>query len=194
MTKSEEPSKKSKAANVEENDSVFEFLYTDFERIASFIAQFNDFGQLKEILQSKSAGRATGAGDVQKFTGNVGIAKGEAEISSDYTAHHDAASHRVYDGQWMAPLMFLDSVDQKGLLIQDAEKARIGQLVIFKGPLKIRDFESLSKIWHQPAIRALIETGGKEPQEPVNRHARRKSKASQTKGKAEEPSHIDVFL
>lgn len=194
MTKSGRPSTTYKAESAEESASVFEFLYTDFERIASFIAQFNDFGELKEILQSKSAGRATGSGDVQKVSGNIGFAKGDAEISSEYAAHHDAGSQRVYDGRWMAPLMFLDSVEQKELLIRDASKAHIGQLVIFKGPLKIRDFASLSKIWQQPAIRNLIEAGNKDTQDSGNRHVRRKLKASQPKRKADQVNEFDLFF
>jgi hypothetical protein len=44
------------------SDSVYDFLYNDRQRVGSFLAQFDNYGHLQQIIQRETAQKATKRG------------------------------------------------------------------------------------------------------------------------------------
>lgn len=90
MSYDESERKLSEAPEHRDTDSVFDFLYVDQRRIASFLSQFNNFGDLTQIVSSRSARRSKADESALSGSGGVVVAKGEARSTSTQSAHHDA--------------------------------------------------------------------------------------------------------
>jgi hypothetical protein len=153
------------ARDQEKEDSVFDFLYIDSRRIALFLSQFDAYGHLKALTRSVSENAKTGGGIDLKL----------AKI--DYSDGSDSSVKKEYDAQWVAPLTFLDTADQRGLIERDITKARIGRLVLLSGRLSMLDMAMLKGAWEMPAIRQQIQSGV-TPTAPLSRAQRRRGEAA----------------
>jgi hypothetical protein len=80
----------------EKDDSVFDFLYVDVQRIAVLLAQFDEYGHLTGLTKTVSTGSNTGG------TWNVSVAK------RDFSDSEQSSLQKQYDQRWIAPLTFLD--------------------------------------------------------------------------------------
>lgn len=174
-----------------ESASVFDFLYVDHQRINTFLSQFSEFGGLSSIVHAKAAGRGKEDAGTFKAQGSAVVVKGEANYSEKTKAELSESSQRTYDPLWSNTLSFLDKIEDRNLLKRDIEQAAFGDLVLIMGPVSIRDFGLLEKVWSLPSFKAIAEHGN--PENSGNREERRRS-AKAKKGKADPPSEIDLFF
>lgn len=168
-------------------DSVFDFLYHDARRVASYLAQFNDFGSLTSIQHTEAAQRAqqkTGA--LSAEGGLAGVAKAGGSSTAQSGSHYQETAQRVYDPLWTNALSFLDFMQKRDLLRRDLQDARIGQIVMFSGDLSLFDLGVLKKMWDLPAVKKAMLQAAKSDEEQKaaaevvygNRKERRKAAAS----------------
>jgi hypothetical protein len=74
----------------------------------------------------------------------------------DTGASEQTSQTRQFDPQWLAPLIFLDQADQRGMIVRDLANARIGKLLLVSGRLAIFDLGMLRNAWEIGAIRDVI--------------------------------------
>ena len=140
-------------------DSVYDFLYYDTRRVASFLAQFDKSGYLTGIAQS--AERIRTREDTDKTAGSVLLVGGEVtESASDGWAK---GSQRTYDPSWANALALLDHLDQSNLIVRDIGAAAVGQIVLFAGDLQVTDLLTMSKTWELPTVRKLMDGAAGTP-------------------------------
>ena len=108
-----------KAPDEQKNDSVFDFLYYDRQRVGSFLAQFDDSGHLQQVKASDSASKGTkrglkiGAGASYFGTGgNLNFERSPGE-------HGVEATERIYDPLWSNALTLLDYLESANLICRD---------------------------------------------------------------------------
>jgi hypothetical protein len=170
MSKSVEKASE-KALDEPQSDSVYDFLYCDSRRIASFLAQFDDSGHLEKVIQRESA--ATGSKRGWKFglggggmvVGTGGTGNASFEISP--AAGGSEASERVYDPLWTNARTFLDYLEGASLLQRNLLEARIGQFALLSGALGFFDLSLLKSAWEQPFVRGLLKAGMNLAQPPI---------------------------
>jgi hypothetical protein len=165
-------SKRKKRASIKEReepklDSVLDFLYYDNRRVALLIAQFDDFGLLQQIERTETT--AESATDKARMSANIGprslslqtgIDRGTEETGTD-------SSKRVYDPFWVIPLSFRDYLEERGLLRNNLNTARIGQIVVVRGRLTILDMGLLKSLWRIPeakenAMQSALQNPGQD--------------------------------
>ena len=173
--------------------SVFDFVYVDFQRVSSLLSQLNDMGNLSEISENKSAGRSSDKADSQELGGSIAVASGRAQFGTTIGARHERSIQRTYDPRWMNAINFLDEADERDLINRNIGSARIGEIVMISGPLRIRDFGSLREIWRKPSMEKSMRLGAPK-QTGGNRQARRKTAASGALPKNPQPTDLDIFL
>ena len=154
------------ASALPERSSVYDFLYHDPRRIASFLAQFSQHGHLESLSRSEST--AAGTTDKSVVTGRAGLpAVGSVGGSGETTASESVteALTKTYDPLWANALALLDHLSQHGLIRRDVTQASIGQFVLAQGELDIVNLGTLHAAWAENPIRKLITSGvrGKEP-------------------------------
>lgn len=180
------------ASGHEEGNSVFDFIYVDFQRISLLLSQFNNLGEMSQVSEFKGAGRGSEKGDSQELSGTVAVASGKTQFDSRILARHEQSISRTYDPRWMNAINFLDEAEGRSLLNREIETARIGELVLISGPLKITDFGALRDIWNKPSMVQAMKAG-QTSNVSLNRHERRKTGKSSVK-ENREPDGIDLFL
>lgn len=153
-----------KASKVEQGeqvtDSVFDFLYHDGRRIGSFLAQFDQSGLITEIKQGESVTKGAkrgfkleaGAQVALLGGGNLGFERSPGEAGGE-------SIERSYDPFWANARMFLDVIDEKGLIQRDLSTAAIGQFVLVKGWLSIYDLLMFQEAWKLPSLQRMIRSG-----------------------------------
>lgn len=161
-----------------EPDSVFDFLYHDSRRVASFLAQFDANGLLTGLTQSESV--AKGAKRSKKFGlgGDVPlIGGGKLEFEVGPGEIGSQALERVYDPFWTNARLFLDVLTERNMIQRDITEARMGQIVLVTGSLIIADMKMLQSVWSLPGVQkviaASVEPDADAEDEPVNRQQRR---------------------
>jgi hypothetical protein len=152
MSKSE-PRRSGRARVRQENASVYDFLYHDARRVASFLAQFNDAGHPQQVKQTDSVTK--GSTDKGGFSGgvNVGIAKFGGATDTSVTQEGTEESERTYDPLWANALTLLDFLEQKRLIQRNISRARIGQIVLASGGLHILDTRILADLMSIPTLK-----------------------------------------
>jgi hypothetical protein len=176
-----------------ESTSVFDFIYHDARRIASFLSQFDDNGHLTSIKQTESVsvgvtrGKSFGISGSVPALGGAGI---QAQISPGEKGRE--GFERAYDPIWANALELLSALTVKGMIQRDLQNARIGQFVLASGSLSFTDLNLFQTMWKIPIFQELISKGMMPPAENEglntaggNRHERRKnqgrSRANQSK-------------
>ncbi|KIQ02250.1 hypothetical protein RU07_12470 [Agrobacterium tumefaciens] len=172
------PSDQSNEAREQESeDSVFDFLYYDVSRIASFLSQFDSSGHLTELRQSQSAYQRTHRSGTVEVKGSIlaASALGKDELRTENNS--EKSNQKSYDPRWVNALSFLDYLEDAHLLNRDLTHASIGQLVLFTGDLSLFDLSILKSLWSLPAAKNLLITGATQSAQqdavPQNRRERR---------------------
>jgi len=201
MSKSEDQALQ-KGRGEPENASVYDFLYHDSRRIASFLAQFDENGLLTGLTRGESATKGARRGS--KFEIGADIPIGGGHISYERSPGESGAEslERAYDPFWANAREFLDALDSRNMIQRDIKSASIGQFVLASGSLIIADLQMLQSMWKLPAIQELLRksaqeaTAGTEPQ-PHNRHQRRGQEKNQEKVKGKtnvDTSELEIAM
>lgn len=144
-----------------ENDSVFDFLYHDPRRIASFLGQFDPNGVVQSLKRADQSSDTSVDTSTDGMKLNVGVVAGQLGQSNTATIGSSKSSERTYDPLWSHARAFLDYLHQSDMIEDDVYRANIGQFVLFSGSLVIADIAALKEAWKLPTIRKLL--GASEP-------------------------------
>lgn len=130
--------------NSQRDESLFDFLYLDRTRLASYLAQIFDDG----IHLSSKKTAATGNQFTNSATGSVfGIVK--AGLGSTESANETI--ERQFDASWSAPLSLLRELNESGFIKPFSKSLALGQMILFKGHIQVLDLRILQKLW-QPVL------------------------------------------
>lgn len=157
--------------------SVYDFLYYDATRIASFLSQFDPSGHLTEVMQGELAHRDQQTTSTHQTEASVGVFAGSIKRDTNANIGDSTESRRTYDPRWANALAFLDYIDENRLLNRDVQSGHIGQIVLFSGDLVLFDLGILRRMWELPTVKKLvINAAQNEKEEPplLNRQERRK--------------------
>lgn len=153
--KSVEAASESRAKN-----SVFDFLYHDNRRIASYLAQLDELGHLQQITRTDQSGEAEGRNTTT--AGNLGIPGalgGKIESGTEAGSTHSETSQRTYDPFWANAIRFLDLLTERGMIQRDLTSADIGQFVLAKGSLTVLDLAMFKDAWKLPSVQRKVMEG-----------------------------------
>jgi hypothetical protein len=170
-------------------DSVYDFLYHDSRRIASFLSQFDNNGLLTGLTQgdsvSKGAKRSKKigiGGDVPIIGGgNIEFELGPGEVGSQ-------TLERVYDPFWTNARLFLDVLTERNMIHRDLDAANIGQFVLATGYLSIQDLAMFKEAWKAPSVQRMVKGGTLAGKKTGNMTAAQKAEAR------EQQANTDLFL
>jgi len=139
------------------NDSVLYFLYHDYRRIASFLAQFETYGILQQVKATESVGRTESSRTSHSAGVDlVTVAKAGVAIDSVVSDDEKDSAERTYDPLWTNARTFMDYLAERNMIQRDLSHARIGQFVLVSGTLSVIDL-SLNKIFFRlPELRKRI--------------------------------------
>jgi len=143
-----------------EVDSVFDFLYHDSRRIASFLSQFDDNGHLTGLTKAETAAKSAKRGKKIGLGGEsplLGGAKVEFELSPSEAGSESL--ERVYDPFWTNARQFLDVLTERNMIQRDIGNASIGQFVLATGYLSIQDLAMFKEAWKTQSIQRRIKAG-----------------------------------
>ena len=132
----------------ESEDSVFDFLYVDHDRIGLYISQFNDFGSLTSLVRTSEA---SGKKD---FKGKVPTMLEMGSESSSRTS-----STKSFDPRWTECLAFMDELQARDMIKRSVTGIGIGQFVLCGGDLAIVDIGAMQRFLKHPSVRALASKG-----------------------------------
>jgi hypothetical protein len=139
----------------QERNPVYDFLYHDARRIASFLAQFKTYGVPQNVKASESAGRATSTKTAISAGGGVPlVAQGQAALDQTNTSDERDATEHTYDPLWRNALDLRDYLEEEGLINRDITAANIGQFIIASGELTVLNAAVMRETWVSPILRA----------------------------------------
>jgi hypothetical protein len=173
-------------------NSVFDFLYNDSDRVASFLGQFDPSGHLTGLKKLLSVGEASSSSSDISGTGNVGVLKGGMKATNVAGEDYRRGSESTYDPLWANALAFLEHLHTHNMIERDLWGARIGQFVLVKGYLTVLDVSMLKAAWTLPSVQAMIRAGA-EPEFPAaNRQQRRAAGGGQKQ--PSQTTEVDLAL
>jgi hypothetical protein len=167
----------------QKNNSVYDFLYHDVRRIASFLAQFQTYGVLQQIKATESVGRSGTSKTV--ISGDLGVplvAKGSATLDGTVVDDERDAAERTYDPLWTNARLLLNYLAEREMIVRDPSKARVGQFVLFSGALAAFDLGIIKDAWKLQAVKdSVIRAATSQDTETPskNRHDRRNASRNQ---------------
>jgi hypothetical protein len=140
----------------QKRNSVYDFLYHDVRRIASFLAQFETYGVLQQVKAIEAASRteSTKSG----LTTNLSAAIAKAGIGKDITTGSEErdSAERIYDPFWANARILLNYLAERDMIIRDIIEARIGQFVLVTGNLAAFDLSLLKETWQLPIVKDTV--------------------------------------
>ena len=139
-----------------ERSSVYDFLYHDPRRIASFLSQFTQYGQPQSLTRSESTAENSSTKNV--VAGKAGLLPLGSFTGSGETAASESANQALtttYDPLWQNALALLDYLYQRKLIQRDVAQAKIGQFVLIQGDLDVVDLGTLGRAWGESAFKKL---------------------------------------
>lgn len=142
-----------------ESASVFDFLYHDSRRVASYLSQFDNSGLLTGVTQSENSAKGTKRGKRLGLGGNTPLGGGSIELELGPGETGSEGMVRVYDPFWANAMQFLDVLEVRGMLQRDLSKADIGQFVLVKGWLSVLDLAMFKDAWKLPSVQKKVKEG-----------------------------------
>jgi hypothetical protein len=135
------------AQGPESENSIYDFIYVDHQRVALFLSQFDQSGKLTGLTRSvREVHQKTLSAGVDKLV----VAKRESESSAT------EEMQREFDPQWVLPLTLLDALEDEQLIHRDISTAALGQFVLCSGSLSIVDFAILKSLAELPAFKKQL--------------------------------------
>jgi hypothetical protein len=143
----------SKTAATSQRKIVYDFLYCDTRRVASFLAQFNPAGYLTGQRRTSSSSH--------KLAGNLSVSLPTLGSSGggDISREKGQASEETYDPFWVGAVSLLDHLEGRSLLKSDMHDAGIGQLVLVSGNLRFFDLRMIKEVFQVPKLAARFGIG-----------------------------------
>lgn len=167
MTSKKQSAKSDEGQDRQITNSVFDFLYHDGRRVASFLAQFDPSGSLTQISQGTAAEKSRQDSHKLEGGGSIGVAKATTSNAGEVRHRRQDEITRVYDPTWANARSFLDLTAEAGLIQPDVSAAAVGQLVLCKGSLTVKDLQLMTNLWGLPSAKQLIAAGLKQAVPPA---------------------------
>jgi len=179
----------------QEGNSVYDFLYHDSRRIASFLSQFQTYGVLQSVKASESAGKLTTRKGIVEASGSLPfVGSGKVDLERDVTSDERDITEHTYDPLWRNACTFLDYIESASLLCKDAASARIGQFLIASGQLVVCDLSMFKKIWGLEATKRAMRSSFLGSDSNTSRAERRRhSKQDQESHTNAVNAAVDMF-
>lgn len=189
------------AQDAAQQDSVYDFLYHDARRIASFLGQLDPSGHITTIKQTAAISKQEGEdGNVQTSLNLLKL----AGINSGYTIKAAStageSSERNYDPIWANALSFLDYLSERNLIVREISNARIGQFLLITGKMMLTDIGMLKTAWEIPGLKKLIQQGAEESinnsqtEQNTNRQQRRSQEKTLRDNKKNQEEQFDLMI
>lgn len=163
---------------------VFDFLYNDSRRIASYLSQFEG-GHLTQLVRSAESGQSTTEQSGRRFSLGAPVLGGASDSSENVGSSAKEGMTRTFDPYWANARAFLDYLSEHHLIERDLNGANMGRFVLVTGKLAVIDMTSMQSIWKMPVFNEVLaahleqqETGA-----PASRNQRR----AQAKGAPKDP-------
>ena len=123
----------------QKSNSVYDFLYHDARRIASFLAQFETYGVLQQVKATEVAARTESA--KHGLTTGLSVAIARAGTAQDVTTGSEErdSAERTYDPLWTNARTLLNYLADREMIVRDLSQAQIGQFVLVTGNLAAFD-------------------------------------------------------
>lgn len=145
------------AQGEQSTDSVYDFLYHDARRVASFISQFDKYGHLTGLSRGEHAERSRSrTGKLEASGGMPGVIGGSGSHEDEAGASSSRELSRTYDPLWTNALTLLDYLDERSLIQRDLSTATLGQFVLASGSLDVRDLRLIQQAMALPSMKAQI--------------------------------------
>jgi hypothetical protein len=121
-----------------ERDSVYDFLYNDARRIASFLSQFDKDGHLTALVRTQGITESTGSnyGGTGGVTAHM-LVNLNANAGRNVSESGSDSSSKTYDPIWQNSLALLDYLAQRNLVGRDLSQVKLGQFALVSGKLII---------------------------------------------------------
>lgn len=165
--------------------SVLDFLYHDSRRIGSFLAQFEGDGHLQQFTRTKDDLRGKAESSKHNVKGNVGVASGALEGTTETSLEVAEGYSRVFDPYWANARAFLDHLSESSMLQRDFGDAEIGQFVLVKGYLSVLDLVMFKDAWKLPAFQKKVREGAGSSKKVANMTAAEKIEHKEQKDNVE---------
>jgi hypothetical protein len=138
-------------------DSVYDFLYCDARRVASFLSQFESHGVAGQVRTSESEAstqteRKVGGGGLSI----PGVAQAQTTLERTANTEIKDATEKTFDPFWKNARRLLDFLSSNGMIVTDIISAKIGQIVLAKGAVVIIDPSLIREAWEKPSFRAKL--------------------------------------
>ena len=162
----------------QEKDSVFDFLYNDTRRVASFLAQFDDSGYLEKVVQKDAVTKGRKRGFKWSVGGGATLAgtggQGTVALERSPSDEGSESLERSYDPLWTNARTLLDFLSERNLIQRDLMLARLGQFVLVSGSLVVLDLPLIKNAWGKSTVQKLIRAGAdQELRATMSRQQRR---------------------
>lgn len=153
---SSEPTKSEETLTSEEQDyeahsgarpsnSVYDFLYQDVRRVASFLAQFEEYGVRQSVKATESVGNTqTVKGSATATAGLPAVFGGSANLDSTTADETKDIAEHVFDPLWSNSRRLLNYLQEHDLIERNISLANLGQFVLVEGSLSILDTSILA--------------------------------------------------
>ena len=154
---------------------LYDFLYHDFKRIASFLSQFDDFVHLQQVTKQDNYK----TGSVSTKTGTVkasvpGVIEGSLNKTRSPSEEEQDNLEKRYDPLWINALNFLTHLENIQILHNDINKARIGQFIKIRGELEIIDFNFVKNCFASSDLVNFIQGSNNNFSNRTERRSKRK--------------------
>lgn len=140
-------------------DSLLDFLYIDRDRLASLVAQLHKSGVLKTTKTSdRKTGRSSGSA-------NLGIPA--LGVNTSGGSETSESIDQEFDASWTLPLNVLDLLDERSFIAPSVRSAKLGQIFIARGKIRLLDFKVLRDCWEDVSSIVLAghQGSGKHPKQ-----------------------------
>lgn len=143
-----------------DTESVYDFIYLDRDRLASFSAQIFDHGVLTSV---KTDDKGTNQVASEMTSGPKAIFQAtERESQTNLQG-----VERQFDAAWALPLNVLNRLDELHLIKRSLAEASLGELVLFSGFVNIIDLGIAKDLW-EPVL-ALEQIKEEQPKTSAQR-------------------------
>jgi hypothetical protein len=119
---------------------VYDFLYYDSARIASFLGQFEPDGVLQTRKRVAGLGKVSQNKVAHSLKGGVPtILEGGGNYENFESERYDKGAEQTYDTMWVNAISFLNYAEGRGMISTEPSEAALGAFVLLKGRLSISD-------------------------------------------------------